>query len=232
MRQKELEATSNDGIDGRLKLAAPALDARLKADELQTICHGDAKGANIMYDAMAGISFYDFQWVGKAPLTKDLAYFMMCGACGLTLESEDEYLRYYLKEFSAILVAQKDDPPSFEYLWNSYVIACVDLERWMAGWGRWGNRELLCHHTETLLDQLDGGQSLSSEQEYNVNMCAAFPSGTKSKSLARSSANASASVRTAATSGAVITKSSRPSVKSRPAPKSRGAGAARTSTSN
>ena len=34
---------------GRLRLAARAIDLRLKADPLQSVCHGDAKGANIMY---------------------------------------------------------------------------------------------------------------------------------------------------------------------------------------
>ena len=38
---------------------------------MQTMCHGDPKGANIMYDEEQGISFYDFQWFGKAPPSKE-----------------------------------------------------------------------------------------------------------------------------------------------------------------
>ena len=42
-----------------------------QADKMQTMCHGDPKGANIMYDEEQGISFYDFQWFGKAPPSKE-----------------------------------------------------------------------------------------------------------------------------------------------------------------
>ena len=40
---------SGKGWMGRLKLAARAIDARLKLDPMQAVCHGDAKGANILY---------------------------------------------------------------------------------------------------------------------------------------------------------------------------------------
>ena len=42
-----------------------------EADKMQTMCHGDPKGANIMFDEEQGISFYDFQWFGKAPPSKE-----------------------------------------------------------------------------------------------------------------------------------------------------------------
>ena len=37
------------GWEGRLRLAAKGLDARLKADAMQTIVHGDAKDANMLF---------------------------------------------------------------------------------------------------------------------------------------------------------------------------------------
>jgi hypothetical protein len=40
---------SCSGWIGRLRLAARALDLRLKLDPMQTVCHGDAKGANVVY---------------------------------------------------------------------------------------------------------------------------------------------------------------------------------------
>lgn len=64
---------------GRLKLAARAIDLRLKEDTMQSVCHGDAKGANIVYgtsDAGEAVPLvYDFQYSGKAAVTKDLAYY-------------------------------------------------------------------------------------------------------------------------------------------------------------
>lgn len=49
---------------------------------MQTMCHGDPKGANIMYDEEHGVSFYDFQWFGKAPATKARAGMPRKRACG------------------------------------------------------------------------------------------------------------------------------------------------------
>jgi hypothetical protein len=34
-------------------MAARAIDLRLKADTLQSICHGDAKGENVMFTTTA-----------------------------------------------------------------------------------------------------------------------------------------------------------------------------------
>ena len=48
-RSEEHAQMSGKGWMGRLKLAARAIDARLKLDPIQTVCHGDAKGANILY---------------------------------------------------------------------------------------------------------------------------------------------------------------------------------------
>lgn len=57
------------GWIGRLKLAARAIDLRLKADPMQSICHGDAKGANVIYakggDGILVPLVYDFQYCGK-----------------------------------------------------------------------------------------------------------------------------------------------------------------------
>ena len=66
------------GFMGRLRLAARAIDLRLKADPMQSICHGDAKGANILYREESNQCVplvYDFQYCGKACVAKDLAYF-------------------------------------------------------------------------------------------------------------------------------------------------------------
>ena len=48
-RPEEHARMGKSGWMGRLRLAARAIDARLKADPLQSIVHGDAKGANIVY---------------------------------------------------------------------------------------------------------------------------------------------------------------------------------------
>jgi len=46
---------------------------------MQAVCHGDAKGANILYCTGEGGEavplVYDFQYCGKGCVAKDLAYF-------------------------------------------------------------------------------------------------------------------------------------------------------------
>eukprot|EP00928_Gymnodinium_smaydae_P034514 TRINITY_DN24434_c0_g1_i1.p1 TRINITY_DN24434_c0_g1~~TRINITY_DN24434_c0_g1_i1.p1 ORF type:complete len:510 (+),score=55.11 TRINITY_DN24434_c0_g1_i1:124-1530(+) len=176
-RHKELSEMSAEGIDARHKLCARGLDARLKADCMQTICHGDAKGANIMFDPEAGISLFDFQWTGKAPPTKDLAYFISCAVIDADETSEDAYLRYYHGKLSELLEAQGDTPPTFDLLRESYILACVDLARWMAGWSYWGNKQLLKGHVVALLDRLDEGKALDSESAYQDKIFALYPPG-------------------------------------------------------
>ncbi|CAK9024915.1 unnamed protein product [Durusdinium trenchii] len=101
-RQIELRRMPQDV----LRWAAKGIDERLQADKMQTMCHGDPKGANIMYDEEQGISFYDFQWFGKAPPSKDLAYFFGVAAHGLSKEeNERELLKFYHTELSKLLEA-------------------------------------------------------------------------------------------------------------------------------
>lgn len=73
-RPNEHESMSKRGWEGRLKLAARAIDERLRRDKMQCIIHGDAKDANIMFDTSDEggdrrviVSMYDFQYCGMAP---------------------------------------------------------------------------------------------------------------------------------------------------------------------
>ena len=56
-------------------------------------------------------------------------------------------------------------PPPFEALWDAYLLSVADLGRWMAGWGWWGNRGM-DEIIQGVLDRLDGGQALASEEQY------------------------------------------------------------------
>lgn len=201
-RQKEMGEMASDGVDGRHKLAAAGLDARLKADAMQTVCHGDPKAPNIMYSADEGASFFDFQWIGKAPVSKDLAYFMACAASGITEATEEQYLRHYFAKLCALLQAQGDEQPSFESLRDSYALACADLARWMAGWGWWGNKALLKRHVDAVLDRLDGGAALASAEEYRRRVFQHFPPGAPLKTSAKPRPAAKAPAKAAAGRGA------------------------------
>jgi len=172
-------STSSCALQGPLRLAAVGVDARLKADRMQTLCHGDPKGANIMYDDVNGVTMYDFQWLGKAPPTKDLTYFFATAAMNggrWDKAKEQQYLQYYHKELCALLEAQGDEKPSFECLNDSYRLACLDYRRWQEGGFAWGNQALLDGNADEVFERLRaGGNKLTTEAEYTERIFECFP---------------------------------------------------------
>ncbi len=175
-RPDEHEAMPRRGWEGRLRLAARAIDARLKADPMQTIVHGDAKDANMLLLAGGEAAFYDFQYCGKAPPTKDLAYALTCASDVPALEAR--MLSCYRDELCARLRSDAHrppaaPPPTLAQLEASLELAYCDLGRWMSGWGWWGND--LRDKIEPVLDRLDGGKPLKSEAAYEEAVRREFP---------------------------------------------------------
>ena len=114
---------------------------------------------------------YDFQYCGKAPPTKDLAYALTCASGDQS--AEERLLQYYHGELTKLLKAQGDAPPSIDSLKASLALSYCDLGRWMSGWGWWGhsiNDKILA-----VLKQLDGGTALKSEQQYIEAVKREFP---------------------------------------------------------
>ena len=173
-RFEEHERMPNKGWEGRLRLAARALDARLKADPLQSIVHGDAKEANMIITKDGSIGFVDFQYCGKACVAKDLAYCLCCASD--TPEEEASLLKGYHQDLSQLLIAQGDTPPELNKLEDALELAYADLGRWMSGWGWWGHAGMLRERIVKLLDKLDGGSALKGgEAEYKEAVMRAFP---------------------------------------------------------
>mmetsp|Transcript_23917 Transcript_23917/g.66270 ORF Transcript_23917/g.66270 Transcript_23917/m.66270 type:complete len:337 (-) Transcript_23917:499-1509(-) len=133
------------GLSGRLKRAAHGIDTALKEHEYQTICHGDLKACNMsMSRDPSYVTFVDFQYLGKACPTKDLAYLFVCGMDiddDFEERQEDELLRLYIDELASNGVGKdKDAPlPTLERLKEVIDLSYCDLYRWMLGWGVWGN---------------------------------------------------------------------------------------------
>lgn len=169
---------ANMPSQSRLRLAAVGLDARLKVDAMQTMCHGDPKGANIQWCSEGGIYMYDFQWFGKAPPVKDLCYFFatavfLCRDWGQA--EEKALLWYYHGELIRLLEAQGDTPPTFEYLYASYQLAVCDYHRWIEGGFCWGDMNLIKHHTEQVFNKLHKGGPPTTEEEYQQRIFECFP---------------------------------------------------------
>ena len=174
-RPDEHARMGRSGFMGRLRLAARAIDLRLKADPMQSICHGDAKGANILYREESNQCVplvYDFQYCGKACVAKDLAYFFNVEA---NASEETPLLRSYHEKLSTLLTAQGDAPPSLDALKTAHELALCDWRRFSEiGLGGWGDGSAN-RRVEALLDRLDSGKALASEQDYVLAMQREFP---------------------------------------------------------
>ena len=166
-RPSEHDSMPRRGWEGRLKRAARAIDERLKRDSMQCVVHGDLKDANMLF-SNDSVGIYDFQYCGKAPPTVDLAYFF-CVAVG---DTDDGCLEFYHNQLVCILVDKKIKPPTFEQLKESLSIAFCDFQRFMSGWGNWGSD--ISHHVIGVLDTLDHGSMLSSEDAYREAMIKHF----------------------------------------------------------
>jgi hypothetical protein len=159
-RPDEHASMPRKGWQGRLKRAARAIDSRLERDPMQCIIHGDAKDANILWGDDGQVAMCDFQYCGKGPPTRDLAYFL----CSSTnRDDEDSLLELYYEELVKHL-SDTAERPSFEQLMESLELAYCDYARFMSGWGMWGND--LSERVIKTLNQLDNGVDLGSEKAY------------------------------------------------------------------
>ena len=171
-RPDELAAMPTRGWEGRLRMAAGAIDERLKADPMQTICHGDAKDENMLFDD-DGVGMCDFQYCGKGPPSKDVAYVLICASA--EAGEEERLIEAYHAELSRLLRAQGDSVPARDHLDDAIALSHADLGRWMSGWGWWGLRGQLQSKIVALLDRLDGGKRLGSEAAYADAVRREFP---------------------------------------------------------
>jgi hypothetical protein len=167
-RPDEYSSIRNSGWEGRLKRAARAIDERLKRDKMQCCVHGDAKDANMLFyfkDSIQRkdnlrVSMYDFQYCGKGPPTKDLAYFF----CVAAHDNSSDYVVYYHNELLKRLESGAYRP-TLEELNDSLQLSYCDWARFMAGWGFWGID--ISDKVILVLDRLDGGVNLGTENAYD-----------------------------------------------------------------
>jgi Ecdysteroid kinase-like family len=163
-RPEEHQQMSNKGWEGRLKYAARAIADYLRfRDPYQCIIHGDAKEANILYGSTekkeCTVTFCDFQYCGKGSPTKDLVYFLRDN------DNVDEAILIYLDELSKKLPPSAV-APNAQDLETSLSLAYCDLLRFMIGWG-WGTSpNSFVKRVMAVLDRLDGGKNLLSEEAY------------------------------------------------------------------
>jgi len=135
-RPEEWEKMGN--ID--LKLAARAIDDRLKKAKFQTLVHGDAKLANFCFKKTGEIAAVDFQYVGKGCGMKDVAYFLSsCFEDKVCEKYEKELLSHYFEKLEIALDNSTDFQGIKEEWSNLYKYAWADFYRFLDGWspGHW-----------------------------------------------------------------------------------------------
>jgi len=123
--------------DSPLKQAAKQLDEALSACRFQTLVHGDAKVANFCFDdAMTSTAAVDFQYVGRGPGVRDVAYLL--GSCLDDAECrahESRLLDGYFEELTDAIDGIAGLADAVEQEWRSvYSIAWADFQRFLLGW--------------------------------------------------------------------------------------------------
>lgn len=180
-RTDELAATS----DPRLRRAARALDERVRGvrpdgsvcGRARTLLHGDPKADNLVLDAAGEeAAAYDFQYAGAGLGAKDVAHFLVSSVDARVLERhEDELLGAYHAELAGLLPPGRAAAYPAEALRDDFDVAVADYVRFMAGWGYWGNVAWAERRARRVLDRLDGGGALASEDEYRAAVAREYP---------------------------------------------------------
>jgi thiamine kinase-like enzyme len=158
---------NNTGWQGRLKMAARAIDSWLKRNEFQCIIHGDAKDANILYNNNNNnVCFCDFQYCGKGVPAKDLAYFFCSSSSEWDEKEEAANLEFYLQQLQSKVPNHTTKIPTLHEMHDMMDLAYCDYYRFMCGWGFWGSSGG-DKRVRAVLDRLDGGKKLKTENDYD-----------------------------------------------------------------
>lgn len=143
--------------DGPLRRAAPALDAALEGARFRTLVHGDAKLANLCFAADGRVAAVDFQYTGRGPGVRDVAYLLGGALDEAALERDgDRWLERYLAALRAALPAAAP-AEAIEAEWRAlYPICWADFSRFLAGWapGHWKQHGYAARMTELGLSAL------------------------------------------------------------------------------
>ena len=162
-RPQEWRDMSDTGWEGRLKRAAPAVDRWLKDTPIQSWVHGDVKDANVMWDGNK-VAMCDFQYVGRGCPLKDLCYFL----CSSGVANDETLVDLYFEK----LCGKLKEPLNRSDFDVALELSYCDYLRFMCGWGQWGSD--ITDRVKAVLDKIDGGVNLGSEDAYTEAIDVAF----------------------------------------------------------
>ena len=82
-------------------------------------------------------------------------------------DNMDDAIEFYLKQLS-VQLSPAITAPTLEELQLSLSLAYCDLYRFMIGWGNWGSNNRPNQRVIKILNQLDNGIHLHSEEAYDA----------------------------------------------------------------
>jgi aminoglycoside/choline kinase family phosphotransferase len=143
-----------------LKDAAADIDRRLRECRFKTVCHGDFKSANLLFnvgnDGSVRCGAYDFQYVGSGSGMKDVVYLFASSVQASVLQrNEAELLQYYYDRLVEQLGGDVGGYSS-AVMDAQYKLAMLDYVRFMAGWGFWGSVRWAQTKAEAYMKELPG----------------------------------------------------------------------------
>ncbi|OQR84575.1 hypothetical protein ACHHYP_13230 [Achlya hypogyna] len=155
-RQDELAAMGNDSLAKKLKAQAARIDSMTRDAQYETLLHGDAKSANILWKKMGddvSCAWVDFQYVGQGLGARDLAYLLCSSTNRGALRDLDGILARYFTTFASTMAKLGKDMHGYSVvkLKKHFHWCLLDYVRFMAGWGFWGNYDWAIAETEHLL---------------------------------------------------------------------------------
>ncbi|KDO30876.1 hypothetical protein SPRG_04778 [Saprolegnia parasitica CBS 223.65] len=156
-RQEELASMGTDSLATKLKAQAAAIDAKTRDPQYETLLHGDAKSANMLWkkatDGSITCAWVDFQYVGQGLGARDLAYLLCSSTSRSALRDLDALLQRYLDTFLSAMATLGKDPHGYNLakLKEHFHWCLLDYVRFMAGWGFWGNYDWAIAETKHLL---------------------------------------------------------------------------------
>lgn len=146
-----------------LKQAAAKISRALNNARFQTLVHGDAKLANFCFHKdEPSLAAVDFQYVGRGPGIKDLAYLLGCCFSDEDLfKYEKPLLTYYFAQLAQAMKHYKIDCDfsALETEWRLlYPLAWADFFRFLQGWspGHYKINGYMHHQSDLAIAYLAG----------------------------------------------------------------------------
>lgn len=180
-KHPEYLTASTQSLGRRIEKAGSAISRLLAKESVGsqygTLIHGDYKAANLFFpndpESADSVAAVDFQFTGGGLGVEDVAYLLYPDARGDHFEYEEELLETYHEELILQLITQQKGGPStmpLKVFRNYYELARIDMTRYWLSKNKWsastrGEAELISI-LESVMDRIDDGQVLGSEEEY------------------------------------------------------------------